>query len=53
MLYGSEAWYLRERDSNFKKNRKSDDSSDVWCEAIKLKKQREVDGYVGYRGVFG
>ena len=28
----------RKRDGNFEKNRKSDDSSDVWCEAIRLKK---------------
>ena len=41
----------RKRDGNFE-NRKSDDSSDVWCEAIRSKKQREVDGHVGYRGVF-
>ena len=37
MLYGSEAWCLRKRDGNFE-NWKSDDSSDVRCEAIRSKK---------------
>ena len=47
MSYGSEAWCLREKsDGNFEKNRKSYDSSDVWCEAIRSKKQRGVDGHV-------
>ena len=50
MLYGSEAWCLRERDGNFK-NRKSDDSSDVWCEAIGSKKQHGVEGHVGNKRV--
>ena len=53
MLYGSEEWCLREkRDGNFEKNRKSHDSSDVWCEAIISKKQRGVDGHVGQKVVF-
>ena len=43
----------RKRDGNFEKNRKSHDSSDEWCKAIKLKKQRGVDGHVGHEGVFG
>ena len=48
MLHGSEAWWcLRERDGNFEKNRKGDDLSDVWCEAIRSKKRRGVDGHVG------
>ena len=51
-LYGSEAWCLRERDGNFQKNRKSYDSSNVWCEAIRSKKQRGVDGHVGHKGDF-
>ena len=44
MLYGSEAWCLRERDGNFEENRKSYDSSYsyVRCEAIRSKKQREL-----------
>ena len=50
--HGSETWCLKERDSNFEK-RKSDDSSDVWCEAIRSKKQRGVNGDVGNKGVFG
>ena len=37
-------WYFRERDGNFETNRKSYDSSYVWCEAIRSKKQRGVDG---------
>ena len=41
----------RKRDGNFE-NRKSYDSSDVWCKAVKLKKQRGVDGQVGHKGVF-
>ena len=28
-------------------------SSDAWCEAIRSKIQRGVDGHVGYRGVLG
>ena len=40
----------RKRNGNFEKNIKSDDSSDVWCEAIRSKKQREVDGHVEYNG---
>ena len=39
----------RKRYGNFEKNKKSD----VWCEANRSKKQREVDGHVGYVGVFG
>ena len=41
----------RKRDGNFEKNRRSYDSSDVWCEAIRLKKQRGVDGHVGHKGI--
>ena len=41
------------RDGNFKKNRKNDDSSAVWCEAIRSKKQRGVHGHVGHKGVSG
>ena len=41
----------RKRDGNFE-NRKSYDSNDVWCEAIRSKKQRGVDGRVGHEGVF-
>ena len=41
----------RKRDGNFKKNRKGDGSSDVWCEAIRSKKQRGFDGHVGHKGV--
>ena len=52
MLYGSEAWCLRERDGNFEKNRKTYDSSNMWCEAIRSKKQQGVDGHVGHEGVF-
>ena len=40
----------RKRDGNFKTS-KSDDSSDVWYEAIRSKKQRGVDGRVGHEGV--
>ena len=47
MLYGSEARCLRERDGDFEKNRKSYDLSNVWCEAIRSKKQRRVDGHNG------
>ena len=36
----------KKTDGNFEKNRKGDDSSDVWCEVIRLKKQREVDRHV-------
>ena len=36
----------RKRYGNFE-NKKSD----VWCEAVRSKKQRRVDGRVGYRGV--
>ena len=39
MLYGNEAWCLTKRNSNFEKNRKSYDSSDVWCKAVRSKKQ--------------
>ena len=42
----------RKKDGNFKKNRKSDDSSDVWREAVRSKKQLGVDGHVGHKGVF-
>ena len=38
----------KKRDCNFEKNRKSYDSRDVWCEAIRSKKQRGVVGHVGY-----
>ena len=41
----------RKRDGNFEKNKKSYDSSDVLCEAIRSKKQRGVDGHVGHKGV--
>ena len=39
----------KKRDGNFKKNRKSDDSSDVWCEAIRSKSldRPAVFRYVG------
>ena len=39
----------RKRDGNFEKNKKSYDSSDVWCEAIRSKKQRGVHGHVGIK----
>ena len=42
----------RKRDGNFEKNRKSYDSSYLWCEAITSKKQRGVDGNVGHKGDF-
>ena len=42
----------RKRDGNFEKSRKSDDLSDVWCEANRSKKQREVDEHVGHKEVF-
>ena len=42
----------RKIDSNSEKNRKRDDSSDVWCEASRSKKQRGVDGHVGHKEVF-
>ena len=53
MLYGSEAWRLRrKRDGNFEKNSKSYDSADVWCKAVRSKKQRGVAGHVGHKRVF-
>ena len=42
----------RKRGGNSEKNRKSNDSSDVWYEAIRSKKQQGVDGHVGHKGVF-
>ena len=42
----------RKRDGNFE-NRKSNDLRDVRCEAIRSKKQRGIDGHVGYKKVFG
>ena len=39
----------RKRDGNFENNRKSYDSSDVWCEATRSKKQRGVDGMLGIK----
>ena len=52
MLYGSEAWCLREKEMRIlKKNRKRDDSSDVWYEANRSNKQRGVDRHVGHKGV--
>ena len=42
----------RKRDGNSEKNQKSYDLSDVWCEAIRSKKQQGVDGHVGHKGVF-
>ena len=42
----------RKRNGNFEKKRKGDYLSDVWCEAIRSKKQRGVDGHVGQRRVF-
>ena len=54
MLYGSEAWCLKAKKTAIsEENRESDDSSNVWCEAIKSKKHRGVDAHVGYKGVFG
>ena len=41
----------RKRDGNVEKNRKNDDLSDVWCVANRSKKQRGVDGHVGFRRV--
>ena len=38
----------RKRDGNFE-NRKSYDSSDVWCEAIRLKKQQELMDMLGIK----
>ena len=42
----------RKRDGNLEKNRKSYDSSDVWCKAVRSMKQRGVDGHVGHKRVF-
>ena len=42
----------RKGDGNLEKNRKSDDSSYVWCEAKRPKKQLGVDGHVGHKRVF-
>ena len=36
----------------FEQNRKSYNSSDMWCEAIRSKKQQGVDGHVGHKGLF-
>ena len=52
MLYRSEAWCLREKEMAILRRTESYDSSDVWYEAIRSKKQREVDGHVGHKGVF-
>ena len=41
----------RKRDGNFEKNRKSYDSSDVWCKAVRSKKQRGVDGQLDMLGI--
>ena len=50
MLYESEAWCLKEKEmAILRKSERGDDSSDVWCEAITSKKQRGVDGHVGYK----
>ena len=42
----------RKRDGNFEENRTSYNLSDVWCEVIRSKKQRGVDGHVGPKVVF-
>ena len=42
----------RKRDGKFEKNRKSYDLSDVWCKAVRLKKQRGVDEHAGRKRVF-
>ena len=54
MLYGSEAWCLREKEMAIlrRTERAMYDSSDVWCEAIRSKKQRGNDGHVGHKGIF-
>ena len=41
----------RKRDGNSEKNRKSNDLSYVWCEAIRLRKQRGVDEHIEHKGV--
>ena len=54
MLYGSEAWYLREKEMAIlrKTERAMIRAMCVWCKAIRSKKQRGVDGHVGHKGVF-
>ena len=39
----------RKRFGNFEKKRNSDRLSDAWCETIRSKKQRGVDGLAGYK----
>ena len=48
IIYVAWKWNMaleRKRDGNFE-NRKSDNLRDVWCEAVRPKKQRGVDGHV-------
>ena len=42
----------RKRVGNSEKNRKSDDSSGVWFEATRSKKERGVAGHVGHKAIF-
>ena len=39
----------RKSNGNFEKNRKGDDLSDEWCEAIRSKKLQGVDGLLGIK----
>ena len=47
MLYGSEAWCLREKEMAILRR-----TERAMCEAIRSKKQRGVDGHVGRKGIF-
>ena len=42
----------RKTDGNSEKNSKSNDLSNVWCEAIRSNKQRGVNAHVGHTPVF-
>ena len=52
MLYGSEAWCLREKEIAILR-RTEGAMIRAMCEAIRSEKQRRVDGHVGHKGVFG
>ena len=53
MLYGSEAWCLREKEmAILRRTERAMIRAMCGCEAIRSKKQGGVDGHVGHKGVF-
>ena len=49
MLYGSEAWCLRERNGNFEKNRNSDDSAMCGVKLLDCRNSEELMDMLGIK----